>query len=275
MKKATVLIVDDELMVRRLLGYALTRSGYQVELASNGVEATERLARPGIDLLLIDLQLGDMDGVQVMQVARQSWPNLPIIMLTAHGSLNSAIAAVRCGAADYLLKPISIENLRARVAAVLEESHNTLARRAQLLLMYDQMKALLQSEGMLQQVAASVSAGDPTIYESGPLRLDVQQHTVSMNGQGVDATPSEFMILLGLLSQPGTVVSCLQLARTICSVNDEEEARQIIRPHIVRLRRKLELDPQQPCYLVSVRGIGYRWIGEPETDSTTLQAMVV
>ena len=122
MKKATVLIVDDELMVRRVLGDALTRAGYAVELAGSGHEGLQRLHSPGIDLLLLDLFLGDLDGVEVMQEARQLWPQLPIIMLTAHGSLSSAISAVRCGAADYLLKPISVETLRESVARVLEKS---------------------------------------------------------------------------------------------------------------------------------------------------------
>jgi len=109
MTTETILIVDDEQIVRRLMGDALQRAGYTVELAASGAEALERLSRPGIDLMLLDLQLGDLDGVQVMRVAREHWPELQIMMLTAHGSLTSAIAAVRHGAADYLLKPLPVE----------------------------------------------------------------------------------------------------------------------------------------------------------------------
>ncbi|GAB4204582.1 MAG: response regulator transcription factor [Roseiflexaceae bacterium] len=259
MAKATLLLVDDELIVRRTLGEALARAGYTVETASNGAEALERLGRPGIDLLLLDLQLGDIDGVQVMQAAREHWPHMPILMLTAHGSLPSAIAAVRYAAADYLLKPISIDALRERVAQVLADTGVTHARYEDLRQMYEQMRNFLQREGVLKDAAPTPRRS----LESGPLRIDEQRHTVSMRGQPVDTTPSEFAILTVLLRHPGVVISCAQLADAIgTQVDDEEEARQIIRPHIVRLRRKLEPDPQQPAFLISVRGVGYRWVGD-------------
>ena len=136
MSRATLLLVDDELIVRRLLGDALARAGYQVEVASSDTEALDRLARPGIDMLLVDLRLGDADGVQVMQAARRLWPRLPIIMLTANGSLSSAIAAVRCGVADYLLKPIDLDTLRERVAVILDDYYSSRARAEQLTSMY-------------------------------------------------------------------------------------------------------------------------------------------
>jgi len=262
MAKRTILIVDDEAVVRRVLGEALSRTGLTVELASSGAAALERLEQPGIDLLLLDLQLGDIDGVGVLQAARQRWSDLPIIMLTAHGSLPSAIAAVRAGAADYLLKPISMATLRDTVQRVLSEHDRSRTRRERLKAVYEQMNALLRSEGLLNAITVNEPAAPGAIYESDPLRIDEQQHTVWLHGQAVDVTPSEFAILLELLRMPGAVVVCLRLARAINTiVDDEEEARQLIRPHIVRLRRKLEADPQQPLHLVSVRGVGYRWVG--------------
>src|SRR6476646_8510411 len=151
MSRATLLLVDDELIVRRLLSDALAHAGYHVEVASSDTEALDRLARPGIDMLLVDLRLGDADGVQVMQAARQLWPRLPIIMLTANGSLSSAIAAVRAGVADYLLKPIDLETLRARVAAILDAYYLSRAHAEQLTSMYSQLQAILQDEGWLQE----------------------------------------------------------------------------------------------------------------------------
>ena len=266
MSRATLLLVDDELVVRRLLGDALSRAGYHVEMASTDIEALERLARPGIDLLLVDLRLGDADGVQVMQAARRLWPRLPIIMLTANGSLSSAIAAVRCGVADYLLKPIDLETLRERVAAILDDYYASRARAEQLASMYAQLQSIVDGEGWLRDVSgAPAHPAAPRVYRSGPLHLDVQRHAVMMHARPVEVTPSEFAILVELLSQPGAVVPCLRLTKAIqTAVEDEEAARQLIRPHIVRLRRKLELDPQQPCYLLSVRGLGYRWAGDPD-----------
>ena len=266
MSRPTLLLVDDELMVRRLLGDALAHAGYHVELASSDTEALDRLAQPGIDMLLVDLRLGDADGVQVMQAARQLWPKLPIVMLTANGSLSSAIAAVRAGVADYLLKPIDLETLRERVAAILDEYHQSRARAEQLTAMYAQLHGILKGEGWLNDVAgAPAHPAGGQVYRSGPLSLDVQYHTVLMHQQPVEVTPSEFAILVELLRQPGAVVPCMRLTEAInTAVDDEEAARQLIRPHIVRLRRKLERDPQQPCYLLSVRGLGYRWANDPE-----------
>jgi two-component system KDP operon response regulator KdpE len=219
-------------------------------------------------MLLVDLRLGDADGVQVMQAARQLWPRLPIIMLTANGSLSSAIAAVRAGVADYLLKPIDLETLRERVAAILNEYNLARSRAEQLTAMYAQLHGILQGEGWLRDMPAGAhpQPASARVYRSGPLALDVQYHSVMMHQQPIDVTPSEFAILVELLRQPGVVVPCLRLTEAIqTAVDDEEAARQLIRPHIVRLRRKLERDPQQPCYLLSVRGLGYRWANEPAT----------
>lgn len=263
MKRATILIVDDEKNVRRLLGDALAASGHQVECVGSGTEALQRLELPGIDLLLLDLKLGDMDGVQVMQEARRFWPDLPIVMLTAHGSLSSAIAAVRHSASDYLLKPVSIEALRERVAQALERAASVRARHTQLKTVFSQMQSLLMNEGLIETMTlpSAAPSGSVEVYESGPVRINVRQHQVLLGGQPIEMTPSEFAILLALVGADGAVVSCSRLAAAIhTTVDDEEEARHIIRPHIVRLRRKIEPDSQQPRHLLSVRGVGYRWI---------------
>jgi DNA-binding response OmpR family regulator len=269
MAKQRVLIVDDEAAVRRVLGDALSRSGLQVELVSSGNAALDRLSQPGIDLLLLDLQLSDINGLDVMQSARERWPDLPIIMLTGHGSLPSAIAAVRAGVADYLLKPINIATLRDAVHRVLAEYSDAREREQRLRAVYEQIDALLRSEGLFQPVAVGKPISNNTIYESAPLRIDVQQHTASLHGRPIGVTPSEFLILLELLRVPGAVMTCLALAQMINSeVEDEEDARQLIRPHIARLRRKLERNAQDPIHLISVRGLGYRWVGASESTDT-------
>jgi two-component system KDP operon response regulator KdpE len=202
-----------------------------------------------------------------MQAARQLWPRLPIIMLTANGSLASAIAAVRAGVADYLLKPIDLETLRERIAAILDDYYLSRAHAQQLAAMHTQLHGILQSEGWLRDTSSNTPAQSVAgqVYRSGPLSLDVQYHTVRMHQQPIDVTPSEFAILVELLRQPGAVVPCMRLTEAInTAVDDEEAARQLIRPHIVRLRRKFERDPQQPCYLLSVRGLGYRWASGPD-----------
>jgi DNA-binding response OmpR family regulator len=198
--------------------------------------------------------------VEVLREARTRWPNLAVLILTAHGSLSSAIEAVRLDAADYLLKPIGLDALRARVAEVLARQRANQQRQERIRHMYQQLQALVQDEGLLPQAGPS---GD--ILQAGPLSLDVPRHQVRMAGQPVELTPSEFAILQTLARANGAVVPCVQLIQSFQSVSmEEDEARQVMRPHIVRLRRKIEPDPQRPVYIQSVRGVGYRWNGAGE-----------
>lgn len=266
--KATILIVDDEQVVRRVLDDALRQTGYQTEVAADGQTALERLRRPGIDLILLDLQLGDIEGVEILKETRCHWPRLPVIILTAHGSLSSAIEAVRYGAADYLLKPVSMETLRTRATEVLQAHQVTQSRDEHLRAMFKHFQELMGDDPLpphhqtnFPEIENSSMPPAPGIqYNAGPLCMDVQQHLVRMYDQPVELTPTEFAILLELVRHPGVVIPCTQIVRSVQhAVLDEEEARQIIRPHIVRLRRKLEQDPQHPIYIQSVRGVGYRW----------------
>jgi DNA-binding response OmpR family regulator len=259
LEQASVLVVDDEMMVRRVLGDALRQSGYRVLQASSGAEALARLDEAGADLMLLDLQLGEDDGVAVMRSARGRWPNLPIIILTAHGSMASAIEAVRHDAADYLLKPISMETLRTRVAEVLMRHQASQQRSERIRHMYQELQALVLDEGP-GSGAAPAQQGLGAILNAGPLTIDVQRHSVRMAGQPVELTPTEFAILHTLMRQPGLVIPCVQLIGAFQNAQmDEDEARAVMRPHIVRLRRKIEPDPQRPVFILSVRGIGYRW----------------
>jgi two-component system KDP operon response regulator KdpE len=278
METATILLVDDEPVVCRVLGDALRQAGYHIEVAANGKTALERLSQPGIDLILLDLQLTDSDGVVMMKQVRQTWVRLPVIILTAHGSLASAIEAVRCGVADYILKPVSIEELRIRVADALRTYRAHRLRDERIITMFHQLQTLMEDEGLLTERARLVEGVSltesheplapaylpmPAYHHVGPLFIDVQQHIVRMHGQPIDLTPTEFAILLELVRRPGVVVPCTQLVYSIQHVHVEEEAaRQIIRPHIVRLRRKIEHDAQHPAYIQSVRGVGYRWFAD-------------
>ncbi|WP_129628919.1 response regulator transcription factor [Candidatus Oscillochloris fontis] len=264
---ASILVVDDEAVVRRILGDALAQAGYRVQRARNSSEALELLEHPGADLMLLDLQLGDDDGVEVMRIARSKWPHLPIVILTAHGSMSSAIEAVRLEAADYLLKPIGIEALRTRVAAVIERYRSNQQRHERIRSMYQQLQEIVKDEGMEMgsEPMLTNNHNHGSSLRVGDLSIDIQQHTVRMRGQTVEVTPTEFAILHTLARQPGMVIPCVQIIQAFQNVQmEEDEARTVIRPHIVRLRRKLEPNPQRPIYIQSVRGVGYRWSIEPE-----------
>ncbi|NNJ10838.1 response regulator transcription factor [Chloroflexales bacterium ZM16-3] len=259
MGSSSILVVDDEALVRRVLGDALIQAGYRVHRAADGTEALAVLEETSAHLMLLDLQLGEEDGVDVMRAARSRWPNLPIIILTAHGSMSSAIEAVRNDAADYLLKPISMDTLRARVSEVLDQHRASQQRSERIRTMYEQIQALVEDEGIGTERAPAPAPLNATL-RTGPLMIDVQQHMVRMAGQTIDLTPTEFAILHTLVRQPGTVIPCTQLIQAFQHGQmEEDEARAVMRPHIVRLRRKLEPNPQQPLYILSVRGIGYRW----------------
>ncbi|MBX0328084.1 response regulator transcription factor [Oscillochloris sp. ZM17-4] len=260
MESSRVLVVDDETLVRRVLGDALRQAGYRVYRAASRAEALTILEETGADLMLLDLQLGDDDGVEVMRTARSRWPNLPIIILTAHGSMSSAIEAVRNDAADYLLKPIRMDVLKARVADILDQHRVSQQRTERIRTMYEQLQALVEDEGLDTARGAAPQPTPSASLRAGPLMIDVQQHVARMDGQPVDLTPTEFAILYAMVRQPGVVISCNQLIQSFQSSQmDEDEARTVMRPHIVRLRRKLEPDPHRPQYIQSVRGIGYRW----------------
>ena len=260
---AMILLVDDEIVVRRVIGDGLAATGYLVERAANHREAIELVQRCPIDLVVLDLRLGEDDGIAVLNELRQFRPNLPVIILTAHGSMGSAIEALRQHAADYLLKPVSLGDLRERIAAILEATKRHQQQSSAIRQIYAQLPDLV-GEDEPNKAAELPTPASTAIYLLGPLRLDVQQHAVWMADQPVDLTPTEFAVLHELVRRPGVVHTCAQLVAASQHIElEEEEARTLIRPHIVRLRRKVETNPQQPLYIQSVRGIGYRW-GVPE-----------
>ncbi|PDW02861.1 response regulator transcription factor [Candidatus Viridilinea mediisalina] len=261
---AHILVVDDETVVRRVLGDALAQAGYRVRTAASGEQALALMAEHAADLVLLDLQLGDTNGVDVMHVMRERWPQTQIIILTAHGSMSSAIAAVRHEAADYLLKPIGVDALRQRVGEVLVRHRASRERQTLIRNMYEQLQSLVEEESSPRaapEVATPVVQPDEQTLMAGPLMVDSGRYQVSMSGQPIEVTPTEFAILQILARHPGSAVSCVQIVQTFqAGVDSEDEARQMVRPHIVRLRRKIEPDPAHPRYIQSVRGIGYRWM---------------
>ena len=222
-----ILLVDDERSVQTLLSYPLRKDGYQVISALDGREALERFGETRFDLVILDLMLPKLDGVEVCrQLRRRS--QVPIIMLTAKGSETDKVTGLELGADDYITKPFSMREFRSRVKAALRRS----------------------------RMAGDAPDEEPA--EHGDLRIDPGRRMVSLLGQEVGLTYVEFEILSALARSPGRVLSRETLLEHVWGDSEYRDPRTID-VHIRHLREKLECDPKQPEYLFTVRGVGYRF----------------
>jgi two-component system, OmpR family, response regulator len=222
-----ILLVDDERSVQTLLSYPLRKDGYHVISALDGREALERFGETRFDLVILDLMLPKLDGVEVCrQMRRRS--QVPIIMLTAKGSETDKVAGLELGADDYITKPFSMREFRSRVKAALRRSR------------------------------MAGSAPDEKPVDHGPLRIDPGRRMVILQGEEVGLTYVEFEILSTLARSPGRVLSRETLLEHVWGDSEYRDPRTID-VHIRHLREKLERDPKQPEYLFTVRGVGYRF----------------
>ena len=230
------LVVDDEAGVRFFLEETLQRAGHVVVTASSGEEALDRLREMPFDLAVVDLKLGGrVDGLRVLEAVKWRWPETAVIILTAHGSLESAIAAIREGVDGYLLKPVGPEEVR-------EAVQEALARRERLA----RPKEVDEDERVLQQ---------------GSFSVDLKKHLATLDSRTLDLTPGELKLLLCLMQNAQRVISPRELVLAVQGYESEYEweARDTIKWHIHRLRRKVEPDPSNPRHILNVRGVGYRF----------------
>ncbi|OAN47498.1 two-component system response regulator [Chloroflexus islandicus] len=269
-----VLVVDDEQNIRLTLNALLSRAGYSVTTAASGEEAVALFEREPFDLMLVDLQMPGMKGMEVVAKVREAGHDAIIIVLTGHGSLDSAIEGIRFGIFDYLLKTSDPNQILARVAAGLEERA---ARRRQSDLL-DTIGAAVQelTGGKVAVTAPPVAPAQPAATPPppapppapaepagrtltiGPLTLDTWHQTATLNGRSLNLTPTEFRLLLCLAEHAGQMLSYTQLVRCAQGYDTTDlEAGELIKPHIHHLRQKIEPEPSAPRYLLNVRGKGY------------------
>jgi DNA-binding response OmpR family regulator len=269
-----VLVVDDEAAIRYSVSKTLQRVGYQVAEAASGEEALDVMRRQTFDVVLTDIRMPGLDGVELVRRIKDVDNDTIVVLMTAYPSLGTAVEALRLGAHDYLIKPSSSQDIRQCVARGVERAHNLKRRRALLDAIRSNVSELSRSDADAPKIAptfmgrdderlALVDSGSEsttnTVMHLGPLTIYPGRYQISVNDQNIDLTPTEFDLLLYLVAHRGRVVSCHELVREVRGYAvDEAEAREVIRPHVSNLRRKLKLNGQDEDLIVNVRGIGYR-----------------
>jgi two-component system, OmpR family, KDP operon response regulator KdpE len=218
-----VMVVDDEQAIRRFMRVALSSQGYSVFEASTGLEALSTAAGYKPDVIILDLGLPDMDGVDVIRLFRQ-WTKIPIIILSVRDSENDKIAALDAGADDYLTKPFGVGELLARLRASLRR--------------------------------ISQPSSEP-VFTSGELTVDLPKRMVTVADRDVQLTPTEYNLLKMLVIHAGKVLTHHQLLREVWGSGYEQEF-HILHVNISNLRHKIEKDPGRPGYIITEPGVGYR-----------------
>lgn len=218
-----VLVVDDEPQIRRLLTVSLSARGYRVEAVAGGEEALDRMATDQFDIVLLDLGLPDIEGVEVCRRMRE-WTQTPVIIISVREDELDKVAALDSGADDYVTKPFSSEELLARMRA------------------------------NLRRIPSEI---EPPLIEVGPLVIDLARRRVTSLSEPVHLTPTEYDLLRVLALHRGRVVTHRQILREVRGPAYEEDT-PLLRVHMVGLRQKLSVAPQTPGYIATEPGIGYR-----------------
>ncbi|NLV76280.1 MAG: response regulator transcription factor [Tissierellia bacterium] len=222
-----ILVVDDEHSIVELLKYNLENSGYEVKEAYDGEEALNMVSQERFDLIILDLMLPKIDGIEVCKRLKEEYFHIPIIMLTAKSSEADKVLGLNIGADDYITKPFSVKELIARV------------------------NALLRLIGEMEK------QNDREIINIGKLKIDLERHEVEKNGKLLDLTLKEFELLKILVENKGKVLSRNVLLDRVWGYDFYGETRTVD-VHIRNLRKKIEDDDKNPQYIETVRGVGYR-----------------
>jgi two-component system KDP operon response regulator KdpE len=231
---AKLLAVDDEPQILIALARGFRRAGHEVVVAHNAQDGLAAAATARPDLVLLDLRLPELDGIEVVHRLR-SWTSIPIVLLSGAGTEKARIAALDAGADDFVDKPFSMGELRARVDAALRRSAG--------------------SRGNGARDRAEIHVGDVTI--------DLAARLVTVEEDLVRLTPTQWRLLEVLVSNPGRILTYRQVIETVWSAQHGDEARDSLRVHLRSLRQKLRDDASSPRYIETEAGVGYRWLGDP------------
>lgn len=220
-----VLVIDDEEQVRRLLKVVLNAHDYNLALAMNGQEGLDQVTLFRPDLVILDMSLPDMDGIEVVKNLRQ-WTNVPVIILSVREREADKIAALDAGADDYVTKPFSAGELLARIRTALRHA---------------------------------VPLSEEPVFHFGDLMIDLAHRQVQVDDRNIKLTPTEYELLKLLASHPGKVLTHAQILRTVWGPGYEKEA-HYLRVYIGQLRQKIEKDPSRPQHIITEPAVGYRFV---------------
>lgn len=249
-----ILIVDDEMIVRRSLAEILRLEGFHVQTAPSGEEAIQILQEQTIDLVFLDLKMPGIGGLAVMRFVKEKQPNCQIILLTAHGSLESAIEAIRSGAQDYLLKPSSPEQIIACAAKAFQNRQEQIQR----LQLLSQIEASLVALRERDDSSPGKASLRPGLQISEGVMVDFEKRLVWNNDHEIKLTPTEGKLLQTLFENPERVFTHRELVSRIHGYQTtDREASGILRPLVSRLREKLRKFPGGENWVSSVRSTGY------------------
>jgi len=223
---ARILVVDDEIEIVRALQRSLSAHGFEVFTASSGEEALEAISHHRPDVMLLDLGLPGMSGLEVCKEVRAQ-SNLPIIVLSVKDTERDKVLALDLGADDYVSKPFGMNEVLARVRVALRHS-------------------------------AQVESGTEAIFSAGPLRVDFAQRAVQVNGQEVKLTPTEYDLLKALIRNSGKIMTRHMLLSQVWGTGYGAES-HYLHVYVGQLRRKIEPDPAHPRFILTVSGVGYRF----------------
>ena len=224
---ARILVIDDEPQIRRMLEISLRAQGYAVRLAETGQAGLDALAAHGAELVVLDLGLPDLDGKQVLRALRE-WSQVPVILLTVRADEQEKVSALDAGGNDYVTKPFGVQELMARI------------------------RALLRTHAAPEEA--------PPVYDDGLLRIDLARRQVLLRGEPLALARKEYALLSLLLRHAGRVVTQPQLLRELWGPHHEHDT-HYLRVLVAKLRQKLGDDPLAPRWIATEAGVGLRFIG--------------
>lgn len=260
-----ILIIDDEASLRQTLARILQRAGFEVTTAASGKEGLSLVSEHPFDLLYLDIRMPDMNGLELLKIIHEKFPELPVILFTAQPDLNSAVEALRRGATDYLLKPLKPQAVIDRTRTILA-NQQTEWRKRELQRQIDALQGelgALKSDNVPQPDLISHPAGgsDDRFLKRGVLTLDMHIRRVTMNDRVINLPPTSFDYLLVLARHAPSVVDYQTLVSEAQGYKaDRREAQELTKWHIHHIRQAIEPDTHNPIHVINVRGTGYRLV---------------